>query len=396
MTRFRVVCRDGSVVCWVTAVPKGFSGRKDELFETRGSSFDLDVTRYQTLFLQPLQDSVWRLRCDELDTLDPYIVLDHLPPPQPIDWYHRAMGFERIETDLTDRRHPVRVGVVDAELGPVEELDHVERVRQQTTPDNLRHAELILRLLANRRSDRRLGLVPWARVGHFAAVDARGTQRPELVAEGVLRLTDWGADIINLSLGWRVPRRPTERLIRTAIEYALDRGVTVVAAAGNRSSLKADDVPVPAAFDDVISVAGLGDFEADQRPAWSEAFQESDETRRCTWLQHPVLGNVRVACMRKSLFHASVTCVAPGAGIVVDCGAELSVEVIGTSFAAPLVTGWLADRVSTDRVFWELPRDRHRSARAFEVLKAGCVSLSDLNEQVGYGLPCLRGAESVA
>ena len=70
------------------------------------------------------------------------------------------------------------------------------------------------------------------------------------VAQGIIYAADYGADIINLSLAW-CDEKP-HQMVKDAIDYAIDMGVVLVAAAGN------DPGPVcfPAKHDGVIAVSG--------------------------------------------------------------------------------------------------------------------------------------------
>jgi thermitase len=76
------------------------------------------------------------------------------------------------------------------------------------------------------------------------------------VVDGIYWAVDNGADVINLSLGWACSSN--ESPTQTAIDYAHERGVVVVAAAGNYANQSIQNVrnPVicPAALDHVISV----------------------------------------------------------------------------------------------------------------------------------------------
>jgi serine protease len=70
------------------------------------------------------------------------------------------------------------------------------------------------------------------------------------VARGIVYAADNGARVINLSLGGSADTQ----VVREAVQYALDRGVVVVAAAGNANS----SAPMfPAAYLGVISVSAL-------------------------------------------------------------------------------------------------------------------------------------------
>ena len=70
------------------------------------------------------------------------------------------------------------------------------------------------------------------------------------VAEGIIYAADYGVKIINLSLGWNDDN--THQVVRDAIDYAIERGVVLVAAAGNNYG----PVWFPANYDGVISVSG--------------------------------------------------------------------------------------------------------------------------------------------
>ncbi|OKL36449.1 hypothetical protein BLL40_10870 [Domibacillus mangrovi] len=70
------------------------------------------------------------------------------------------------------------------------------------------------------------------------------------IADGIVYSVDKGADVINLSLGDYMP----SPLIQEAVQYAIDSGTVVVAAAGNAST---DTSMYPAAYPGVISVGNV-------------------------------------------------------------------------------------------------------------------------------------------
>ena len=77
----------------------------------------------------------------------------------------------------------------------------------------------------------------------------------ERTAAGIRWAADHGADVINVSLS--APANNTAlRLMRSAVQHALARGIVVVASSGDSLSGQADSTDrFPAAFDGVISVA---------------------------------------------------------------------------------------------------------------------------------------------
>lgn len=87
------------------------------------------------------------------------------------------------------------------------------------------------------------------------------------IAEGIYYALDQGADVINLSLGGNY----YSNLQKEAVETAVEKGVTIVAAAGNEGN---SSVYYPAAFDDVIAVGAVD--KAGQKTAYSNYGPEVD------------------------------------------------------------------------------------------------------------------------
>jgi serine protease len=77
------------------------------------------------------------------------------------------------------------------------------------------------------------------------------------VAEGVRFAADHGAQIVNMSLGGPRP----SRILEDAVDYARDKGVLVVAAAGNSGRA----VGYPAAYDGVLAVSAT---DSNDKIAW--------------------------------------------------------------------------------------------------------------------------------
>jgi serine protease len=83
------------------------------------------------------------------------------------------------------------------------------------------------------------------------------------IAEGIKYAADHNANVINLSLGGSSSNFSQE--IKDQIDYAVSKGITVVAAAGNESTA----VGFPANLNNVIAVAALG---SDRKLAWYSNF----------------------------------------------------------------------------------------------------------------------------
>ncbi|KQX89798.1 type VII secretion-associated serine protease mycosin [Streptomyces clavifer] len=117
------------------------------------------------------------------------------------------------------------------------------------------------------RGDGVLGVAPGAKIlpgrvilesndpSRTKARESRGTA----LAEGIRWATDQGADVINLSLGDDSKSAHPEPSEDAAVQYALGKGVSVVASAGN-SGEKGDRVSYPAAYPGVIAVAAVDKY----------------------------------------------------------------------------------------------------------------------------------------
>ncbi|MEZ3178935.1 type VII secretion-associated serine protease mycosin [Streptomyces pimonensis] len=109
-----------------------------------------------------------------------------------------------------------------------------------------------------------MGIAPEARIlpvrviledGDPSRAEARRT-RGNALAEGIRWAADHGADVINLSLGDDSASAHPEPGEDQAIQYALRKGVTVVASAGNGGE-KGDHVSYPAAYPGVIAATAV-------------------------------------------------------------------------------------------------------------------------------------------
>ncbi|MFF7968754.1 type VII secretion-associated serine protease mycosin [Streptomyces sp. NPDC007903] len=88
-----------------------------------------------------------------------------------------------------------------------------------------------------------------------ARAKARVT-RGNALADGIRWAADHGADVINLSLGDDSDSAHPEAAEDEAVQYALGKGVVVVASAGNGGD-KGDHVSYPAAYPGVIAVTAV-------------------------------------------------------------------------------------------------------------------------------------------
>lgn len=150
------------------------------------------------------------------------------------------------------------------------------------------------------------GIAPKAELFVVRVLDDEGLGNSYHVAEGIVQAVDLGVKVINLSLGVY----QDSLLLRQAVDYAEERGVILVAAAGNDGY---DRMPYPAAYERVLAVTAV-DAEGNQAVFPNQS------------------GDIDFA--------------APGIGIRTAKEDEGTILFSGTSAAAPFVSGTLASFMS--------------------------------------------------
>jgi len=132
----------------------------------------------------------------------------------------------------------------------------------QYSYDGGSHGTAVASLIsANMNSDGLTGIAPDVKIlplKVFKDAAYKGEQVSALgtdIASAILWATDHGADIINMSIGGSA-----DSATQSAIAYAYDHGVILVAASGNNANNSAEiyvDVSYPAAYPEVIAVGSL-------------------------------------------------------------------------------------------------------------------------------------------
>jgi hypothetical protein len=171
---------------------------------------------------------------------------------------------------------------------------------------------------------------PSAVLRAYRTLDSDGVGSDARVGATVVRAAEDGADVVNLSLGTRTVDDEAPIALEAALELLAERhpDVLVVAAAGNDG----DERPCwPAAFPDVVSVAGLT---ASSGPAeWST----HGDWVTCSTVAEDVVSTF-VEGRRPGVFGERTTVF----------GADPWASWTGTSFATPQVAAAVAER-SADR-----------------------------------------------
>ena len=94
------------------------------------------------------------------------------------------------------------------------------------------------------------GVAPGAKILDIRIANGEGTSVGSIMAQGIIAATDQGAQVINISFA----AYGESAVLSQALDYAFQRGVVVVAAAGNDAY---DQLAIPAAYDRVISVGSV-------------------------------------------------------------------------------------------------------------------------------------------
>ena len=95
-----------------------------------------------------------------------------------------------------------------------------------------------------------LAVAPDARILPIRALDDEGFGSASGVASAIVWAVDQGADVVNFSIDMTVE----SEALKEAIDYARDRGVVIVGAAGNAAL---SELQFPARFDRVLAVGAV-------------------------------------------------------------------------------------------------------------------------------------------
>jgi subtilisin family serine protease len=188
-------------------------------------------------------------------------------PAWPDQWAQRQIGLPQVwETTTGDPA--VVIATIDTGVNPIPDLqdalvpgwDFVEN--DAIAQDTHSHGTRVASVIAARGNNQ------IAMAGHCwrckimpVRVTAGGAVRPERIAQGIIWAVEHGARIVNISLTHAGAPDPTER---EAVRYAIDRGVLVVAGAGNVGT---EQPEYPAAYPGVLSVGATDD--TDRLYFWS-------------------------------------------------------------------------------------------------------------------------------
>jgi len=206
----------------------------------------------------------------DLEVLEPSLTFTALGfPDDPMR--DKQWNFDIVDADAGWRMGGgagVTVAVIDTGVTQVPDLagttllDGVSFVRgEKTSKDGNGHGTHVAGTIAQTTHNGLgvAGLAPNAHILPLKALSATGSGRSEWVAAAIDEAGDQGAQIINLSLGG-----PRSAVIARAVKKAQNRGILVVAAAGNSGR---EGVGSPAVLPGVVAVSATGP--TDERAPYS-------------------------------------------------------------------------------------------------------------------------------
>lgn len=166
----------------------------------------------------------------------------------------RSQGLEAIgaAADRSGWGNGVTVAVIDSGIAPHPSLQntaitHVDMVNDGSALNG--HGTAMASLIAG--SDANVGGVsPAAKLLDIRVADTNGDSNTALLSSAIVKATDMGARVINVSLG----SSGASPMLEEAVRYAQSRNVVVVAAAGNEQQ---NALSMPAGISGVVSVAAV-------------------------------------------------------------------------------------------------------------------------------------------
>jgi len=270
-------------------------------------------------------------------------------------WYLNKIGAPAA-WDISTGSNNVRVAVVDSGVlashpdlaGKV--LPGYDFVNNDSDPsDDNGHGTAVAGLIAA-ATNNQLGMagLGWSTsVVPVKALDAAGSGSYSGIANSIIWAADQGVKVINLSLGGTT----SSRTLQDAVNYAWNRQIVVIAAAGNNGNSTAF---YPAACANVVAVSATNS--TDTRPSWSN-------------------------------YGSYVDLSAPGAGILTLQGAGSYANWDGTSFSSPIVAGATALMIAANPGL--------SNSSTVSLLLGNCDDIGNSGYDIYYGNGRLNAARAV-
>jgi len=292
---------------------------------------------FEVVYVYP-EHSFWPIRKKAVAVEDNEIRLTPLPDISEQQWWQEIIN--TAEANPNNLGKGVKVAVVDTGIGPHADLPNVVDGRNITVDggsgdyrDVNGHGSHVAGIIG--AQGRLRGIAPSAEL-YAARVFPRndeGADNMDISEAITTAVDDWGCDIINLSLGG-----PYDPIVEDRINYATNKGVICIAAAGNSNG----PVEFPGALNNSYSVSAIGQL---QRYPEESIHTEAE----------PVFpgyyGRLNLYAAGFSCKGEGVDACAPGVGIISCFLGNKYAALDGTSMACPIVTGLAALSISDDKHF---------------------------------------------
>ena len=215
--------------------------------------------------------------------------------------------------------------------------------------------------------------------------DSDGEISPTYIVEALRYAIDYNVDVINLSIGGERQSIPVEDEFQAIIKEAIQKGITVVAAAGNGDEngiRKTADNVYPVAFDDVIGVAALGtDIITTTNGSIDYENYVAAKQSNVSNLSYTSFSNYGKAVdySAPGQYILSLTPTQSASGV---CG-----FMSGTSQASPHIAATIATLKSYNK---DITLAQVNKILEYYSLDLGTTGRDD---DYGYGMPCLKNAQ---
>jgi subtilisin family serine protease len=302
--------------------------------------------------------------------------LASLAPALPFQWQYAAVRADQVSAAVAQAAAGFTIAVIDTgadlgapDLGAKAPHTYSVRKRQADVPDVNGHGTFVAALAAgsSTNGDGIAGVGGDARLMVVQAGGAGGAFTDIDEAAAIVYAVDHGAEIINLSLGGPT----TSSIEKRAVEYAVAKGVLLVAAVGNGYQ-RGNEVEYPAALLQPVGSNGVGgrglSVAASTRAGGRAAFSS---TGTHVSLAAPGADVFSALSASSSPLRYPRTALPGALGGVYGYGS-------GTSFAAPQVAGAAA-------LVWAA-NPQLRAAQVAAILEQTASGRGSWNAELGYGV----------
>lgn len=312
--------------------------------------------------LKPLAPELGLYTTSDISNADMFEYTEEDAPVELFDTYDYSgiLSYEQYTVtgvksmwDIGVYGHGVRVGVIDSGCKPhialadnLREGANFAEDNSDDTNDNIGHGTAVCGIIgAGYGLDKCIGaahkteIIPLKFIDCDDSGNTIGGTTARLAKAIIAAADDFDCDVINMSCG-----TIESNTLKIAVDYAVSKGIIVVAAVGNNGS---DKLNYPAAYDNVIGVGSVNNKK-----------------------EHSSFSNT----------NGSVFVTAPGENINILSGTDEETINSGTSFSAPCVSGIIAGMMEINP---ELTAD---SAMNILIETSEDLGEDGYDTQYGYGL----------